>query len=124
MSEVNVTIAGRSYRMACEDGQEQHLRSLADLVDQRIADMRVRFGEIGDLRLTVMGAIVVADELAEARRRAAALEQDLIQLQGEDGRRAVAIEAMAAKIEETAARLLARADAIGSAGAGDEGTLD
>jgi cell division protein ZapA len=81
-------------------------------------------GEIGDLRLTVMGAIVVADELAEARRRVAALEQDLMQLQGEDGRRAVAIEAMAAKIEETAARLLARADAIGSAGAGDEGTLD
>jgi cell division protein ZapA len=113
MSEVNVTIAGRSYRMACEDGQEEHLRSLADLVDQRIADMRMRFGEIGDLRLTVMGAIVVADELAEARRRVAALESDVAALHGEDDKRAAAIDAVAERIEAMARRLLARADAIG-----------
>ncbi|HVV92811.1 MAG TPA: cell division protein ZapA [Hyphomicrobiales bacterium] len=124
MSEVNVTIAGRSYRMACEDGQEQHLRGLADLVDQRIADMRVRFGEIGDLRLTVMGAIVVADELAEARRRLAALEGDVAALQQADGERAAVLEAAASRIEAMAARLLARADAVGGAGAGDEAALD
>jgi cell division protein ZapA len=124
MSEVNVTIAGRSYRMACEDGQEQHLRSLADLVDQRIADMRVRFGEIGDLRLTVMGAIVVADELAEARRQVAALEGDIAALHGGDDERVAAIEAAAARIEATAKRLFAHADAIAGAGAGDEAALD
>ena len=69
MAEVTVTIAGRNYRMACDDGQEEHLLRLGDLVDQKIADMRASFGEIGDMRLTVMAAIVIADELADARRK-------------------------------------------------------
>lgn len=121
MSEVAVTIAGRSYRMACEDGQEPHLRGLADMLDQRIAEMRVRFGEIGDLRLTVMGAIVVADELAETRRRAAALEAEIAALKAGDAERAADIAAVAARIEATAARLIERAN---DAGVRSGGALD
>jgi cell division protein ZapA len=110
--------------MACEDGQEQHLRDLADMLDQRIAEMRMRFGEIGDLRLTVMGAIVVADELAETRRRVALLEGEIAAANDADARRAADVDAAAAQIEATAARLLDRARRVGSAGAGDDGTLD
>ena len=67
MSHVNVTINGRQYRMACEDGQEEHLRSLAEDLERRIVEMRGSFGEIGDMRLTVMAALMLADELSEAR---------------------------------------------------------
>lgn len=86
MAEVNVQIAGRNYRMACDAGQENHLRELGALVDGRIAQMRESFGEIGDMRLTVMAAIVVADELSETQRRLAALEADVERLKGADGR--------------------------------------
>src|SRR6478672_9110415 len=77
MSEVNVTINGRQYRMACENGQEEHLLKLSQDLDQRIAQLRTSFGEVGDTRLTVMASLTVADELAEAGKRIRALEEEL-----------------------------------------------
>ena len=77
MRQVTVTIAGRVYRMACGEGEEQHLEQLAADFDQRIDTMRSSFGEIGDMRLHVMAALTVVDELLEARGKIAALEADL-----------------------------------------------
>jgi cell division protein ZapA len=77
MSQVSVTINGRQFRMACEDGQEEHLTSLASKLDARIADLRTKFGEIGDSRLTVMAALTIADELNEMGSRIKTLEQEL-----------------------------------------------
>jgi|ERR1700676_274666 cell division protein ZapA len=81
MSHVSVTINGRQYRMACEDGQEGHLMRLARDLDQRIEQLRTRFGEIGDMRLTVMAALTVADELVEAGKRLRRVEEDLAGVQ-------------------------------------------
>jgi cell division protein ZapA len=81
MATVNATIAGRQFRLACEDGQEDHLQALARDLDQRIIDLRAKFGEIGDTRLTVMTALMVADELAEAMRRIRLLEEEVGALQ-------------------------------------------
>jgi cell division protein ZapA len=81
MSQVSVTINGRQFRMACEDGQEGHLMNLARELDNRINSLRTKFGEIGDTRLTVMAAITVADELSEARQRIKRLEEELAALQ-------------------------------------------
>jgi cell division protein ZapA len=67
--------------MACEDGQEGHLMNLARELDNRINGLRSKFGEIGDTRLTVMAAITVADELAEAGQRIRRLEEELAALQ-------------------------------------------
>ncbi len=80
MPEVNVDINGRKYRMACEEGQEQHLLGLADRFNQHIDSFKGTFGEIGDNRLTVMAGIAVLDELAEAERRIAELRQDVASL--------------------------------------------
>jgi cell division protein ZapA len=77
MSEVNVTINARQYRMACENGQEEHLLKLSRDLDQRIAQLRASFGEVGDTRLTVMAALTVADELSEAGKTIRRLEQEL-----------------------------------------------
>ncbi len=77
MAQVNVTINGRQYRMACEDGQEDHLLHLARELDARIEGLRTKFGEIGDTRLTVMAALTIADELAEMGHRIKRLEADL-----------------------------------------------
>ena len=69
MSHVNVTINGRQYRMACEEGQEERLLELAESFETRIESLRGKFGEIGDARLTVMAALTVCDELIDANQR-------------------------------------------------------
>ncbi len=81
MAQVNAAIAGRQFRLACEDGQEEHLQALAKDMDARIAELRKKFGEIGDTRLTVMAGLMVADELAEAARRIRLLEEETSALQ-------------------------------------------
>jgi cell division protein ZapA len=81
MTQVSVVINGRQFRMACEDGQEGHLMNLARELDTRIGALRTKFGEIGDTRLTVMAAITVADELAEAGARIKRLEEEIAALQ-------------------------------------------
>ena len=81
MAQVSVTINGRQFRMACEDGQEGHLVNLARELDGRIAALRSKFGEIGYTRLVVMAAITVADELAEAGLRIKRLEEEIAALQ-------------------------------------------
>jgi cell division protein ZapA len=116
MSQVNVTISGKLYRMACDDGQEEHLGRLAERLDQTIERLREEFGEIGDQRLAVMAAITMADQNSEAERRLSQLESKVAGM--EEARAAVverqqssemavarSIEAMAERVEALAVRL-------------------
>jgi cell division protein ZapA len=77
MSHINVTINGRQYRMACEEGQEVRLLKLAESLESRVEQLRGKFGEIGDQRLTVMAALTVCDELLDAGAKIRTLEQEL-----------------------------------------------
>lgn len=83
MSQVSVSIDGKLFRMACEDGQEAHLESLAKHLDGRIGEMRKAFGEIGDLRLVVMAAITITDEFFEARKQRQGLVSEITDIKAE-----------------------------------------
>ena len=96
MSEVNVTINARQYRMACETGQEQHLLGLSEDLDRRIAQMRASFGEVGDTRLIVMAALTISDELSEAQKTIRRLEDELAALK--DARVAAADRGQATQV--------------------------
>ena len=120
VSQVNVTINGRQFRMACEDGQEGHLQQLARELDERIVALRGQFGEIGDARLTVMAALMVADELAEAGKKLKRLEADHAALQdarGTASERAQATQAaIAAAFNSAAERIEGMAKKLGQTG--------
>ncbi|RWX79016.1 cell division protein ZapA [Neorhizobium lilium] len=77
MAQVTVTIDGKAYRMACEEGQEGHLSELAERFDRYVGHLKSQFGEIGDLRITVMAGIMIMDELSELSRKVASLEGEL-----------------------------------------------
>jgi cell division protein ZapA len=121
MAQVKVTISGKTYRMACDDGEEAHLADLAERLDRSIEHLRQRFGEIGDQRLTVMAAITLADQQAEAERRLAAVEAEVSD--SEDARAAIverqstadagvatALDAIAERIEALASRFAGERD--------------
>ncbi|POO54889.1 cell division protein ZapA [Agrobacterium rosae] len=81
MAQVTVMIDGKAYRMACEAGQEDHLTDLASQFDQYVGHLKSQFGEIGDLRLTVMAGIMITDEMSELRRKIESLEGQVETLQ-------------------------------------------
>lgn len=86
MPQINVNIDGKTYRMACGEGEEAHLTQLAETFGSRIGEMRQAFGEIGDMRLQVMAALTLSDELSETRRRLMSLEAEAATLRAEAGR--------------------------------------
>ncbi len=77
MAQVTVMIDGKAYRMACDEGQEEHLTELAAGFDRYVSHLKESFGEIGDQRLTVMAGIMVMDELSELRRRVKGIESEV-----------------------------------------------
>jgi cell division protein ZapA len=109
MPQVVVNIAGRSYRMACGEGQEAHLQAVADRLDGKITSLKTEFGEIGDQRITVMAALTMADDLTEAERRIAELETQVAVLtereNSQDDRVAALGESVAAALDEVTAGL-------------------
>ena len=121
MPEVSVDIDGKKYRMACEEGQEEHLMELADRFNRTVIGLKGSFGEIGDNRLVVMAGIAVMDELAEAENRIAALKQDIADLT--TAGRELTIEAeeleqkFARRLAEAARKVEAVAQAIDETGA-------
>jgi cell division protein ZapA len=122
MAQVTVTIDGKAYRMACEEGQEDHLTELANRFDQYVSHLKSQFGEIGDLRLTVMAGIMVMDELSEVNRKLKSLQTETDNLrQGRDATVAdqqKAEEALASILSEVTSQIHGIAAKLGGKAAG------
>jgi len=101
MAQVTVTIRGRQYKIACDDGQEAHLARLGRYLDERAADLVAEAGSISEPLLLVMVGLVVADELADA---VAEIETLTARASGDAGI-AAAINEVAARVEEVAGKL-------------------
>jgi cell division protein ZapA len=69
MAEVTITLNGRTYRLECGDGEEEHLLSLSDIVGCRLDGLKKQFGQVGDDRLLLMAALMIADDLGEAQKK-------------------------------------------------------
>ena len=121
MPEVNVEINGKKYRMACEPGQEEHLLGLAGEFNRRVEEFKGIFGEIGDIRMTVMAGIALVDELAVAEGKIAALQQDVATLAAAGQSVSAEIDELegkfARRLNDAARKLEAISTAIDEAGA-------
>ena len=81
MAQVVVTVNGRAYTMQCNDGEEAHLADLGELLDSEIDRIKDAVGQVGDVRLLLMGGLVVADKLADALKRVEDLEAQVRTIQ-------------------------------------------
>lgn len=118
MALVDVTINGRSYNLTCDEGQEEHLRTLAGHIDGKVCALRESLGQIGDTRLLLMAAVLTLDEQLAATQRLEAQAKALVDLSqaneamkaqlAESEQAAVeAVEAATKHVEDIAARLAA-----------------
>jgi len=110
MSQVVVKINGRDFPLSCPDGQEPRIRRLAQYVDAKTVEFRNSLGQIGEARLILLAAVVIADELLDTSE---ALQQERSRARnpgpgtGEGASEAAAsgIRDVAERIESIAARL-------------------
>ena len=70
MATVTVEINGRPYAVGCADGQEERVRILAKQFDSQVRQVAADVGQVGDIRLFLMSALLLADELHEAKLQA------------------------------------------------------
>lgn len=71
MATVTVEVYGRPYAVGCADGQEARVRDLAAQFNDRVQGVADQVGQVGDVRLFLMAALMLADELQAARSQAA-----------------------------------------------------
>jgi cell division protein ZapA len=106
MAQLTIEVNGKPYVVGCEDGQEQHLRDIAALFDEQVRQISVEVGSLGETRLFLMAALMMADEMSDVKARLERLKAEQAERQAEQGRadvRAVAaLEAAAKRIEALA----------------------
>jgi cell division protein ZapA len=106
MAQVTIEVNGKPYTVGCEDGQEHHLTHLAGLFDRQVRQVSADIGQLGDTRLFLMGALLLADELADTRMRLAQSQAELTRAQSDrlhtEDRAVSALDAAARRIEELA----------------------
>ena len=107
MGQVAVTINGRSYEVACDDGQEEHLVRLASYIDKKVAELVASVGQVGDTRLLVMSALLLADELSEAYSELTALRDGDGEVPDSPANKALVagIDILAQRVEDITAHL-------------------
>jgi len=108
MGQVTVTVNGRSYVIGCDDGEEEHIRYLADYVDNRVQELVGSAGQVGEARLLLMAALTVADDLATAYDEIESVRTDLNKAQAAPAAspgRADQLEILARRLEDIAVRL-------------------
>lgn len=103
MAQVSLNINNKTYLVACDDGQESHLATLGAMIDGHVRSLGVGDASIGETRLMLMAALMLADELTEARGKLAAnvnAERDQAgALERAESRAVAALEAAAKKVE-------------------------
>ena len=115
MAEVAITLNGRTYRLECGDGEEEHLLALSEKVGERLNSLQKKFGQVGDDRLLLMTALMIADDLSEAQKKLADDESE--QASAEDLKKSAEsevadqISAAAERIEVLSAALDDRGEA-------------
>lgn len=106
MAQLTIQINGRPYSVGCEDGQESHLHDLARLFDGQVRQVSQDVGQLGETRLFLMAALLVADEVTELRQRVVGLQGEVSRIRQERGEaeaKAVnALEKAAMRIESMA----------------------
>ena len=97
MAQVDITVNNQNFLIACEDGQEDRLMDLSKIVDDKVGELAAQVGQVGQTRLLVMAALVIADELVDLRETV-----KLTPAQNSDDKAVACIEELSKRIEKIA----------------------
>ena len=118
MPEVNISIGGRLFEVACQDGEQRYLEAAARMLDREAAVMTDQLGRMPESRMLLMAGLMLADKTAGLEDRVRELDRQIAHLETElDVARAkppvrVEVSVIPAALADTLAELAARAEAL------------
>lgn len=77
MTALRLLIGGREYDLACDDGQETHLKNIARTLDQRVRTLGEALGKPTESQLMILAALMLTDELQDAKKEVEQLRHDI-----------------------------------------------
>jgi cell division protein ZapA len=105
MAQVEVTINGRSYQVACDDGEENHLLNLADYLNRKVGELVTSVGQVGETRLMLMAGLVIADELAATIDKLEAAEGEIERVAKAKGATEAEVDSARGALDRVARRI-------------------
>jgi cell division protein ZapA len=103
MALVDIAIGGRQYELTCRDGEEEHLRLIARMVDRKAAAAAEAMGGLNESRQLLLAALLLADEINDLSAATTKAPSDSPTLA--DASLATAIERLADRMESLAERV-------------------
>jgi len=125
MPEVTIEIGGRSFEVACQEGEESYLIAAAKMLDEEAAVLSVQVGRVPEARMLLMAGLMLADKTAGLQDRLASAEAELESLRAAPAPAPERVEvpvvpdAVVDTLSEIAARAEALAETVDPSGKGD-----
>ena len=69
MANVNIKFNGKEFLLSCDDGQEEHLEELSNLLSKRFEELKSSLGNIGENKLLLITSIKIIDEYFETMKK-------------------------------------------------------
>ena len=80
MPQVEVTIGGRAFEVACQPGEEPYLRSAAQMLDAEAGALSAQIGRVPEARMLLMAGLMLADKTAGLEDRLREAEMRIAEL--------------------------------------------
>ena len=68
MANVNIKFNGKEFLLSCDDGQEEHLEELSNVLNNKFNELKTNLGNIGENKLLLITSIKVIDEYFETKK--------------------------------------------------------
>lgn len=114
MAELEITIGGRNFSVACQEGEEHFLRTAAAMLDAEAQPLVTQMGRLPEARMLLMAGLMLADRTAAVEDELRLLKTRVAELEArpEPEPQRVEVPVIPARVEETLAEIAARAEAL------------
>lgn len=114
MPEIEITVGGRSFQVACQGGEEHFLRAAAQSLDAEAQPLIAQLGRIPEARMLLMAGLMLADKTAAVEDENRQLKARLAEIEARPAPAPVRVEVpvIPPQLSETLAEIAARAEAL------------